>query len=192
MPILVNKRGSQKGFFYVRRCRMASGTALVARRLRDAQETQCLDLSECDLTKVPDAVYLMLKSVTIHKCTMANNLLTKIPPKFPSNFKQLKELDLSGNKLNQFPADMHVMQGIQVLNLSGNDLESVPPFVYSLPNLQELHLQNNCLMGIEVSRLEDIDGLGHVNLQNNPISDDLKSQLQSCKFTVLLGNDAVS
>lgn len=57
------------------------------------------------------------------------------------------ELDLSGNKLNQFPADMHVMQGIQVLNLSGNDLESVPPFVYSLPNLQELHLQNNCLMG---------------------------------------------
>lgn len=45
---------------------------------------------------------------------------------------------------------------------------------------------------IEVSRLEDIDGLGHVNLQNNPISDDLKSQLQSCKFTVLLGNDAVS
>lgn len=57
------------------------------------------------------------------------------------------ELDLSGNKLNQFPADMHVMQGIQVLNLSGNGLESVPPFVYSLPNLQELHLQNNCLMG---------------------------------------------
>lgn len=49
-----------------------------------------LDLSECDLTKVPDAVYMMLKSVTVHKCTMANNLLTKIPPKFPSNFKQLK------------------------------------------------------------------------------------------------------
>lgn len=49
-----------------------------------------LDLSECDLTKVPDAVYMMLKSVTIHKCTMANNLLRKIPPKFPSNFKQLK------------------------------------------------------------------------------------------------------
>lgn len=48
------------------------------------------------------------------------------------------------------------------------------------------------VLGIEVSRLEDIDGLGHVNLQNNPISDDLKSQLQSCKFTVLLGNDAVS
>lgn len=44
MPILVNKRGSQKGFFYVRRCRMASGTALVARRLRDAQETQCLGM----------------------------------------------------------------------------------------------------------------------------------------------------
>lgn len=62
-------------------------------------------------------------------------------------FLSSSELDLSGNKLNQFPADMHVMQGIQVLNLSGNDLESVPPFVYSLPNLQELHLQNNCLMG---------------------------------------------
>lgn len=44
MPNLVNKRGSQKGFFYVRRCRMASGTALVARRLRDAQETQCLGM----------------------------------------------------------------------------------------------------------------------------------------------------
>lgn len=63
------------------------------------------------------------------------------------SFLLLLELDLSGNKLKQFPADMHVMQGIQVLNLSGNSLESVPPFVYSLPNLQELHLQNNCLIG---------------------------------------------
>lgn len=49
-----------------------------------------LDLSECDLTKVPDAVYMLLKSITVHKCTMANNMLTKIPPKFPSNFKHLK------------------------------------------------------------------------------------------------------
>lgn len=65
----------------------------------------------------------------------------------------LLELDLSGNKLKQFPADMHVMQGIQVLNLSGNGLESVPPFVYSLPNLQEVHLQNNCLMGKKSSQL---------------------------------------
>ena len=45
---------------------------------------------------------------------------------------------------------------------------------------------------VEVSRLEDIESLSHVNLQNNPISDDLKSQLQSCNFTVMLGNEAVS
>ncbi|XP_022317066.2 leucine-rich repeat-containing protein 20-like [Crassostrea virginica] len=171
---------------------MASGTALVARRLREAQETQDLDLSGCDLTKIPDAVYMMLKSVVVSRCTMANNMLTKIPPKFPSNFKQLTELDLSKNRLVQFPADMHVMQSIRVLNLSGNGLEGVPMFVYSLANLQELHLQNNCIMAVEVSRLEDIESLSHVNLQNNPISDDLKSQLQSCNFTVMLGNEAVS
>ncbi|XP_048760986.1 leucine-rich repeat-containing protein 20-like [Ostrea edulis] len=171
---------------------MASGTALVARRLRDAQETRYLDLSGCDLSKVPDAIYVMLKSVPINKCTMAHNMLTKIPSKFPSNFTKLTELDLSKNRLNQFPPDMHVMQDIRVLNLSNNALESVPLFVYSLPNLQELFLQNNCIMDVEVSRLEDIESLSHVNLQNNPISDDLKSQLQSCNFTVLLGNSSVS
>lgn len=61
------------------------------------------------------------------------------------------------------------------------------------------HVVNNSLYefdfrfsDVEVSRLEDIESLSHVNLQNNPISDDLKSQLQSCNFTVLLGNSSVS
>lgn len=48
-----------------------------------------LDLSGCDLSKVPDAIYVMLKSVPINKCTMAHNMLTKIPSKFPSNFTKL-------------------------------------------------------------------------------------------------------
>ncbi|XP_062598094.1 leucine-rich repeat-containing protein 18-like [Saccostrea cucullata] len=171
---------------------MASGTALVARRLREAQESQSLDLSGCDLTKIPDAVYMMLKSVTVNKCTMASNMLTKIPPKFPTNFTSLTELDLSKNRLSHFPPDMHIMQNIRVLNLSSNDLADVPHFVYSLSNLQELFLHDNCIMSIDVSRLEDIEGLRNVNLQNNPISDDLKSQLQSCAFTVLLGNNSTS
>ena len=48
------------------------------------------DLSECQLTQVPDAVFLLMKSVTLQSCSLASNLITKIPAKLPINFTLIK------------------------------------------------------------------------------------------------------
>merc|ERR1712045_529438 len=63
-----------------------------------------LDLSECQLTQVPDAVFLLMKSVTLQSCSLASNLITKIPAKLPINFTLIKELNLSNNRVSVLPS----------------------------------------------------------------------------------------
>lgn len=128
----------------------------------------------------------------------------------------IQVLNLSGNGLESVPPFVYSLPNLQKLHLQNNcimgkklrvncfetSILKVFAIIVACINFEfkkkwqflreNMNVSLLFVPVIEVSRLEDIDGLGHVNLQNNPISDDLKSQLQSCKFTVLLGNDAVS
>ena len=45
------------------------------------QDTTILDLANCDLMYVADAIYMVLKGHDITKCTLANNALKKFPAK---------------------------------------------------------------------------------------------------------------
>ena len=84
--------------------RMASGCARVVERVDAAKENGgYLDLSNCQLTKVPDAVFLLMKNVNVHSCNLSSNLISKIPPKLPNNFCLITVLDLSNNKLTSLP-----------------------------------------------------------------------------------------
>ena len=48
-----------------------------------------LDLSECELTQIPDAVYVMLKETTVQSCDLSKNLLQNLPKKFCSKFSKV-------------------------------------------------------------------------------------------------------
>ncbi|KAK3090897.1 hypothetical protein FSP39_015556 [Pinctada imbricata] len=167
---------------------MAQEAALVARKIQEAQESEHLDLSNCELRKFPDAVFFMLKNKELKTCTLSGNQLSRIPAKFGNTFTTLKELDLSDNMLSTLPDELRNIQRLETLNVSQNNLETIPPCVYMLQNLKVLALQKNSIAALEVSRLEDISTLVSVDLQNNPICDDVKAQLQSCAFSVMLGN----
>ena len=48
------------------------------------------DLSQCQLTQLPDAVFLLMKNVSLNSFNISGNLLQKIPAKLPINFCLIK------------------------------------------------------------------------------------------------------
>ena len=46
------------------------------------------DLSNCQLKQIPDAIYFMIekRNMELTACNLSSNIITKIPPKFPTSF----------------------------------------------------------------------------------------------------------
>ena len=64
----------------------------------------------------------------------------------------LRELDLSDNRLSALPPSIGNLTALEVLNISGNNLTQIPPFVEHLPNLKLLNLSGNVAMK-DISRI---------------------------------------
>lgn len=45
-----------------------------------------LDLSECQLMQIPDAVYHLMRHTELKRCDLSGNVITKIPAKFAVKF----------------------------------------------------------------------------------------------------------
>merc|ERR1711981_471572 len=72
------------------------GVQKVVQRCEDCEENGgSMDLSDCQLMQVPDAVYYMMRNTTLVSCNLSSNVITKIPPKFPAKFSLITELYLS-------------------------------------------------------------------------------------------------
>ncbi|KAL3875903.1 hypothetical protein ACJMK2_033808 [Sinanodonta woodiana] len=163
--------------------------AKVVNRIRDAKEKEELDLSKCDLIQVPDAVYLMMKSVTLRICDLSGNLLQKLPSKFPVRFPDITELDLGENKLTTLPDELRKIENLKVLNVSGNRIQVLPHVVYELNKLRALDAKNNVLTELDVTKLKRMLSLTEIDLQDNPLPEQLSTELLEIKvFTVLLGD----
>ncbi|KAK0040126.1 leucine-rich repeat-containing protein 40, partial [Biomphalaria pfeifferi] len=111
--------------------------ACVVNRCYQALENNKLDLSCCQLTSVPDAIFLLLSSIELKCCTFSQNLLRKIPSKLAVKFNLLIELDLSHNQFwiasKKMNAEKNNIQEVDVTKLK------------LLPNLVEINMQENPL-----------------------------------------------
>ena len=63
---------------------MAAESARVAQRCEEAKHTCQLNLKDCDLRKIPDAIYLFMKGVELQSVCLAHNDLKLVPTKFGS------------------------------------------------------------------------------------------------------------
>lgn len=57
---------------------MAEQSAKVVQRCEDAKGSKRLMLNECDLSKFPDAVFLLIKGVTLESVDLSRNVLKKV------------------------------------------------------------------------------------------------------------------
>lgn len=68
---------------------MAEQSAKVVQRCEDAKDSKRLTLSECDLTKFPDAVFLLVKGVELESVDLSRNMLKKVHMQLGTKFASI-------------------------------------------------------------------------------------------------------
>lgn len=99
-----------------------------------------LDLSNQNLTKVPDYVF---KMNNLEELNISNNQLTGAIQAEIRQLKNLKVLNASNNQMTGVPAEVGQLSNLQVLDLSDNLLTGLPNELGNLKNLQTLNISGN-------------------------------------------------
>ncbi|KAL8612613.1 hypothetical protein ACOMHN_006599 [Nucella lapillus] len=153
------------------------GVTRVVHRCDEAKENGTLDLSECELVHVPDAVFLLMSNTTVQVCNLSANVLRRLPTKLAVKFSALSELYLNSNHLSSLPDELRQMTGLTSLDISHNKFDAMPTVVYRLEALRKLNAEKNEIREVNVGRLKAIGSLAEVNLQDNPLTDEVHHQL---------------
>lgn len=101
-----------------------------------------LDVSNCGLNELP----YFLGDLSI-SCLIAknNNLTNNSLPKGFENLPGLRELNLSGNRLTEFPEQVLDLMELKFLYLAGNCISEIDKDLWKLPRLQVLSMGGNRL-----------------------------------------------
>jgi len=150
---------------------MAHQCARVVERVETAKENGgALDLSECQLTQVPDAVFLLMKNVNIQSCNLAGNLINKIPTKLAINFSLIKELKLSNNRVSSLPTEMTNCTQLEHVDISSNSFVTLPPVLGQIPSLKTILARKNYLADVDVEIILGASNLETIDIEENPLS----------------------
>jgi len=160
-------------------CTRMAGRAVtrVVWRCEDAKENKILDLSDCQLTQIPDAVFHLMRHTVLEQCNLSANVLTKIPPKFSVKFSQITELNLSNNRISKLPDELSDLSKLLRLDISFNSFMSIPWAVFDLPKLITFLANNNSIIEVEIDRLKLAPSLKEIDLSKNPLSANTHNEL---------------
>ncbi|EGD77952.1 hypothetical protein PTSG_09585 [Salpingoeca rosetta] len=165
---------------------MASDVARVSRRLQAAKEDNVLDLKECNLKSIPQAIFLVLRAEldTIKAIDLSNNVLQKVSPKLEL-FTGVERLVLSGNPISNWDF-LSLVPTVTELVLDTCQLEQLPPQVYGLTKLRRLSLQGNTITELDVERTRAWEKLEHLDVTGNPLAPAVVVELQTRPFSLAL------
>merc|ERR1739846_86831 len=147
------------------------GVQKVVVRCEDAEENGGkLDLSSCKLIQVPDALYFMIeeRNIDITACNLSSNVIKKIPPKFPTKFNMITDLNLSHNKLSALPED-----------ISHNLFISLPNCLFNLPKIIQINAAKNSITDVDIEMISTCESLENLNLEDNPLTRDCQEKMSS-------------
>ncbi|KAL7287859.1 hypothetical protein TKK_0017926 [Trichogramma kaykai] len=160
-------------------CVQLAGRAIirVVSRCEEAQDNCNLDLSECQLMQVPDAVYHLMRNTELKSCDLSGNVITKIPPKFAVKFSLITELNLSNNTMSKLPEELAELQELEKLDISHNSFIALPTVCLRIPHLKRLVATNNAIVDLDVEKLRYAAQLEYLDLRSNPLTAKLHEQL---------------
>jgi len=113
--------------------------------LKDKLDGNELDLSLCNLTKVPVRDLAFMQQATI--LDLSCNNLTSLPDSFGS-LTHLMQLDLSKNSLTDLPESFGQLTNLKRLDLYSNRLTELPLSFVQLSDLRWLDLKNNPIQAL--------------------------------------------
>ncbi|XP_034118831.1 leucine-rich repeat-containing protein 20 isoform X1 [Drosophila sulfurigaster albostrigata] len=162
------------------------GVIRVVHRCEAAKENRKLDLSQCELMQIPDAVYHLMRNTELKTCNFSGNVLKKVTPKFALKFSAITDLNLSHNQLSRLPDEFSSLSELTTLNISHNSFIVLPQVVFKLKKLANLDAQHNAIFEIDTEEAISSDCLAVVDLRNNPISKNCRDKLQDIKTSFRL------
>ncbi|XP_015119883.1 leucine-rich repeat-containing protein 58 [Diachasma alloeum] len=117
-----------------------------------------LDLSNCSLTRLPDCIGDCPLTCLIAK---NNSLSNDSLPKTFDNVMNLRELNLSGNRLTDFPDQVLELAELKYLYLGGNMISEIRKEIWKMQKLQVLSMGGNRLTEVPstVGRLTALQAL---------------------------------
>ncbi|GLH14090.1 Leucine-rich repeat protein soc-2 homolog [Gryllus bimaculatus] len=178
---ITNQANNEPQLPAVMHCTRMAGRAIirVVGRCNDAQENNNLDLSECQLIQVPDAVYHLMRNTALRGCNLSSNVITKIPPKFAVKFSLITDLNLSHNQMSKLPDELVDLAERNDWISHTMPYISLPNVVFKIPKLTHLNARHNHIVDVEVERLRVAPSLQEVDLQENPLSPRCHNELSA-------------
>lgn len=130
--------------------------------------TATLDLREYgapgDLPVLDDTVFPQIRRVILQETKLTAIQVNDFLGRFP----QVRELDLSGNRLTELPAVLERLRALTDLNLCGNELKITAPTqarLNRLNTLQRLDLSRNRVGNLDVTSLTNLVSLNLAQTQ---------------------------
>jgi len=160
---------------------MAHAVQKVVERCEAAEENGGLmDLSDCQLIQVPDAIYMMMRvrDIQLTACNLSSNVITKIPPKFPTNFNFITDLNLSHNRMSSLPEEISQCTQLESVDVSYNTFISLPNCLFNLPKIIQINAKKNFIAECEVDLISTCGSLESLNLEENPLTRDCQNRLE--------------
>jgi len=151
-------------------------------RCEDAEENGGkLDLSSCKLIQVPDALYFMIeeRNIEITACNLSSNVIKKIPPKFPTKFNMITDLNLSQNKLSALPEEVSKCSQLETVDISQNLFVSLPNCLLNLPKIIQINAAKNSITDVDIELISTCESLENLNLEENPLTRDCQENISS-------------
>lgn len=137
-----------------------------------------VDLSHNDLTRLPDGLE---QRFTLRQIRLRDNriVLDEDGSQRLAAMWNIESIDLTGNPLGRAP-DVTQMTHLRVLQLRNTDIEELPTGLWDRPALEVADLRENRIDQLPIGFLDEPrDFLRRVHLDDNPLPDSLRRQLDS-------------
>lgn len=162
---------------------MGNQAGSLKKHIETAEKTGALSFSDQKLEKFPPELTKVVGN--LRNLDLSGNKI-KILPENIGSFKMLKTLTMSKNQLDCIPQDTGKLTKLENLNLSFNLLQSIPMSLQQLKNLKEVHLDHNKLTSFPMALL-GLKQLNLVDLSANSITK-IPAGLEKLEATELILN----
>ncbi|CAJ0581108.1 unnamed protein product, partial [Mesorhabditis spiculigera] len=159
----------------------ARGVTNVVIRCEAAKETGFLDLSDCQIMYIADAIYMIIRDSPVTKVSLMCNQMQKFPKKMVTKLPGIRWVNFNQNKISELPEEAGGWS-LKGINASANQFTAMPEVVFSWSELNVLDFADNQIKELDVERLfESLPNLKGLNLANNPLTSEVKERLEKLK-----------
>jgi len=145
---------------------MGNQAGSLKKHLETAEKTGALNFTDKGLEKFPPDLVKVVGN--LRNLDLSSNKIGSLPQNIGA-FKMLKNLCMSKNKLTSIPEDLGKLTKLENLNLSFNLIQSVPSSFQQLKHLKEISLSHNQLTSFPLSLL-NLKQLAIVDLSYNRLT----------------------